>query len=511
MEKNNPLLPFAFTSSSFNDPLPLNTTPRHRSIIDENASSQYHTRTSSSINNQTTSTNDFNHLRRKLDFAPRLKRKMGESFNERDDVKRIDTHVSSEQPTEIDIDNSDNDVDDDYDNDNNEPYSLPPSSPLLDIPLISEFDFNTNTHRNYPIPDSPKANFAEIPPSEIEHLFIQPSPRKKVDINESPSRRRNRVILSSDADFGIDRFNRFKGASGSFNNQLPSSMGDNMDETSYESLRQSSYDKARSIILHSFEEVKTIINLESMNLYELPDEIKDMNKLVIFGNNNNQLDLALYQLYLSNNKLYMVPPTLFKFTKLNVLSLRQNRLTYLPPLIEKLTNLMDISLGANQLEWLPWQILNLPKLHTLLAGPNPFKPIPNDDDIPNTAAIPMNIVYNNHKCKYRTPIISLTNRPTPVPSLKNLCLNQIAKYDVTYKETKTWKRSIPKVHHNSIIQAITKGKYGDVCNQCIVIIVEPMAEVYEWWDILMNKNVPIRKQFCCQSCVERYLNSIREE
>ena len=43
MDKQNPLLPFAFSTSSITDEVPLNTAPRNRLIIDENASSMYHT------------------------------------------------------------------------------------------------------------------------------------------------------------------------------------------------------------------------------------------------------------------------------------------------------------------------------------------------------------------------------------------------------------------------------------------------------------------------------------
>ena len=37
MEKDNPLLPFAYTNSSINDSIPYDTTPRDKSTIDENA------------------------------------------------------------------------------------------------------------------------------------------------------------------------------------------------------------------------------------------------------------------------------------------------------------------------------------------------------------------------------------------------------------------------------------------------------------------------------------------
>ncbi|RLV93383.1 hypothetical protein JA1_002561 [Spathaspora sp. JA1] len=441
MEKNNPLLPFAFTSSSINDPLPLDTTPRARTVIDENASSQYHTRSTHLITPESDKNSGGNNRRVPLGnkVVPSLKRKLT-SFNERDDIKRLDVELA----TEVDV------LEDD----------LPPSSPPgFEIPLISEFDFSTNTSKY--VPESPK-NL----PSEPDVI----------------------LNISSEADFGIDRFNRFKG---SFTNELPSSSGVDVED-----VKSASYNKARSIILQAFEDIETILNLESMNLYEIPDEIKDLNNLVIFPEENNH---PTYQLYLSHNKLTTLPPSLFKFTKLNVLVLRHNKLTSISPLINKLVNLTDLTLSTNKITWFPWQLLHLPNLQTFMAGPNPLL-------TPDEKALECNSTLSNYKCRYRTKITYLVSKHnSKVPSLKSLCLDRIANYDITYKETKIWKRQTPKLYHNLIASAIFKGKQRDVCNQCDLIVVEPLAQVFEWWDILENKNVPIRKQFCCQGCIEKYL------
>ena len=100
MEKDNPLLPFAYTNSSINDSIPYDTTPRDKSTIDENASSKYHTRktvlsASSPLKPQ---------LRRvalsEQRFLPSLKRKMGESFNDKDNIKRVDLEDSYDDSNE---------------------------------------------------------------------------------------------------------------------------------------------------------------------------------------------------------------------------------------------------------------------------------------------------------------------------------------------------------------------------------------------------------------------------
>lgn len=575
MEKDNPLLPFAYTNSSINDSIPYDTTPRDKSTIDENASSKYHTRktvlsASSPLKPQ---------LRRvalsEQRFLPSLKRKMGESFNDKDNIKRVDLEDSyddsneeGETPTVINID-----IDNDNEQGENDKYQLPPSSPppalYSDAPLVSEFDFTTNIEYNFGVPKSPpKKVDLNLLPSEFDEF--NPIATTNNDSNNdnnndniknarnenSPIKKKPLKELSSDADFGIDRFNRFNGT---FNNQQPPALvftsstctvSTNNTSTGVEDVnekaRQTSYNRARDIILGCFEDMQTIINLEGMNLYDLPPEIKDLNNLVIFNlDNENDPSTATtatttiqsqsqlhsqavsYQLYLTNNNLTELPRALFKFTKLQVLALRVNQLKVIPPLIDKLSNLVDLSLGANSLKFLPYQILNLKKLISFRAGPNPFISIDdfNKNDIIDfttadvttdaDATSPANFSnqIESATLKYRTKIIYLIQQQqhhqpsTYLPSLTTLCLNKLANYDVSYQETKIWKRNVPQLYHQLIKLAITKGKFNfnDTCNQCDLIVVNPVAQVYEWYDILLNKNVPIRKQFCSQRCIDKYL------
>ncbi|KAK6459486.1 uncharacterized protein RJT20DRAFT_91102 [Scheffersomyces xylosifermentans] len=502
MDRKNPLLPFAFNSSSFNDQLPLDTTPRERAIIDENAGSQYHTRkTNLTLNRPVLN-------RPVLGAAPSLKRKMGESFNEKDDIKRRDQQIDSE-PTVVDDEYDEDDYEDaankshfepmasygefSHANNNNKenfPYTfLPPSSPPLEAtPLMSEFDFTTNTASQYNIPESPKAKDHHLLPSELDYFKEENETTMVRSQSQSYSPVKAGKHFSSDTDFGIDRFNRFKNPS---INQNPSSSGDRVYEEA-----QIAFNKARDIILSAFEDVRTLIDLEGMSLHELPDDIKDMNNLVIF---QSDLEPSTYQLYLTNNKLRDLPPSLFKFTKLNVLGIRHNKLTRIPPSIEKLVNLTDLNVGSNRLQFLPYQILDLPKLQTFRAGPNPFIKAPEDAiEIEASGSDP------THQKRFVSKMKYLTHSDYIVPSLKTICLNRLAKYDVTYQETKNWKKFTSKVHHALIVQAIAKGQYNETCSECTTIVVEPFAEVFEWWDILQNKEVPIRRQFCCGSCVKQY-------
>jgi NAD-dependent dihydropyrimidine dehydrogenase PreA subunit len=175
--------------------------------------------------------------------------------------------------------------------------------------------------------------------------------------------------------------------------------------------------------------------------------------LVVFG------AAPLYQLYLTNNKIRVLPPSLFRFTKLNVLALRQNRLSELPSAVGRLERLTDLYLGTNRLRYLPAAVLRLRHLAVLLAGPNPFLAVAPD---------------------------------------------AVARYDVLYRETKRWKHATPHLLHPLITRAILCGQYRHTCSQCNLVVVEPYAEVFEWWDILDNKLVPIKRDFCSGRCLHQW-------
>lgn len=477
MEKKTPLLPFAFNSNSFDDNLPLNTAPRHRSVIDQNAGSSFHTRTTEKT----------------LTVPPRLKRKMGASFNENDDTKRrgynndFERNFFMAQSTSYHVENSSEPldeatiVDDDFEDGDfaqgtvaGDKKLFPPSSPNL----MSEFDASTSY--NFPGTSPAKGNSHELNTSPIKDLDSgAPTPINTSPVKKSVSKQQSN--LSSDADFGIDKFNRFRSSKGCISSDFTD-----------EQYKRSAYNQARQIILDSFEEINPKIHLENLGLWEIPDEIKDMNNLVIFNE-----EPFLYQLYLGGNKLRSLPLSLIKFTKLNVLSVRHNKLEELPPIINKLQKLTDLNIGSNRIKFLPWQFLELSNLKTFGAGPNPFLPV-TDDAIP----ILTGTLNNFSQKKYVSKIKYFSD--AKVPLLKALCLNKLAHYDVSYQDTKAWKKTTNKVFHGLIIKAIEKGKFNDVCCECDLIVVEPVAEVFEWWDILLNKNIPIRRQFCSGKCVLKY-------
>ncbi|OBA20188.1 hypothetical protein METBIDRAFT_42982 [Metschnikowia bicuspidata var. bicuspidata NRRL YB-4993] len=488
MEKNSGLLPFAY--SSLNERSSLNTAPREKHVIDENARSMYHTRISGPAGPAPQSSHRVKGPT--LLLVPSIKRKMGESFYENDDKKRQDTNeemaiahqgklllsdlsaIRSASITAVDSDQSTDATEPDL-SDNiivaSETHNLPSSPP----PSIHASEYDVSIH-DYPVPESPVNR------------------RRRISLNTSPVKGASRVLhQSSEPDFGIDAFNRFKV---SFQGQCPSTDTDVNVEIGADSTGDPYlFLAARDIILQSFENVLPCVNLDGMQLTEIPDEIKDLNNLVIFNNGPSRV---LRQLFLTNNLIKVLNPSLFKFTKLNVLSLRRNQIRYLPNSIGKLQDLTDLNISMNNLRYLPPQILNLPNLSTLGAGPNPYLEIPED-----AIEVPSLLTQQNKVMRWVSPIrILQTQRNTA--SLKAICLDTVGKYDVSYSETKRWKKTIPRHLQSLVALAISKAKFLDCCENCDMIAVEPYAEVIEWWDILQNVNVPIKRKFCSGLCLQKY-------
>lgn len=454
MEKNNPLLPFAFKTSSLDEKVVLSTDPRDRSVIDENASSMYHTRNDASTRFQRDGT---------LPTMPSLKRKMGESFNEKDDIKRRDFDQDfgdlSDQEFQLGVS-----TDPDF------PKSeggIPSSPPVVPHPL--ELDISATT---YSVPHSPV---------KLHMNMLDTSPVKRV-----------KSVASSEADFGIDPFNRFKTSSYL---QCPSTDVE-MDLEQISDLSPA-HQEARARILQAFEDTDRSVSLANMGLTDIPEEVRDLNNLVVFS------ESAPAQLYLTNNNIQTINPALFAYTNLNVLSLRQNYIYSLPGAIKHLTNLVDLNIASNRIRYLPIQLLELTKLKTFRAGPNPFIPV-------SDGAICIKPTEAEDLPRFMSPIIYKSNKNTPVASLKTLCLDAIAHYDVTYRETRDWKKYTPKIYHNIMASAILKGRYEETCSECSMIVVEPYAEAFEWWDILKNTNVTFKREFCSGKCAKKHELRIKQ-
>lgn len=444
MNKDTPLLPFAYTKGGDEASIAYDTSPRPREVIDANASSSFHTRTPDLARNSQMVGGPPKRVPLPLLVAavPRLKRKLT-SYSEHDNHKRQNL---AEVPPSDDVETPDT--------------IYPPSSPPV---LALEYDEFTSQHFNFP----------PTLPDHDDPVLLRPRPPLRA------------MMPSLDADFGIDRFNRYKPLE-----EAPTSEVD-------PHLLQISLDKARQRIMTAFEECNPLLDLEGMELTDIPDEIADMEDLVVIGSH------AHFQVYASNNQLRSLQPLLFQFKKIEVLGLRHNKIETIPPLIGELTHLTDLNLAANRIKWLPWQFLHLaPNLKQFGSGPNPWLPVPDTaSEVPLPAEKPTFCRRYRGEIEYHRP-------QTPVPLLQTWCLHHLAQFDALYADTKDWKRAMDPMYHELISRAIWCRHYQDRCSQCEVLIVDPMALVYEWWDILQQRNIPIRFQFCSDRCVKRYQNQI---
>lgn len=450
MEKNDPLLPFAFTTSAQDDRIALSTDPRNRHVIDQNASSMYHTRG-----------------RRGglvLQGVPSFKRRMGESFNEKDNIKRRDyDETGSDVFVGSDVWGSD--------------ASDEARGACDQMTRGTSRDACGRVSRLHTVCSSPPAE----PPSEYDAAHDMTVPDSPFP-DASPTRRPLHA-QSSEADFGIDPFNRFKFSS---LNQLQFTDHDVDDDAAFP--------QARTIILQAFENMCPSVSLAHMGLTDIPDEVRDLDSLVVFETPSQMTR----QLYLNNNNLSVLNPNLFEFSRLNVLSLRQNKLVFIPRSIEKLQNLRDLNISSNQLRHLPPQILDLAALRTFRAGPNPYIEV-----TPDAVRVTENDARYARGLRWVSLMIFQRAEST-VPTLKTLVLDTVANYDVTYRETKSWKRAVPKLYHPLIALAISKGQFRETCNECDVVVVESYAKIYEWWDILQNADIPIKRRFCSGKCAAAY-------
>ncbi|KAK9464388.1 hypothetical protein V1512DRAFT_230915 [Lipomyces arxii] len=260
---------------------------------------------------------------------------------------------------------------------------------------------------------------------------------------------------------------------------------------------------AVDIIRQALDEGKCNIELDSMGIREIPEEISDLRNMVSLvsgfnGNDTSPLWPSI-RVFLSNNFISRIPPNLFLVDNITVLSLRNNQLASLPNSISRLRNLENLSVDGNQLTSLPSQILDLKRLHVLLLHPNPFHPLPPGKNISRLSQAPA--AY----CAYASaPKVS---KVSVVPPLSELCLRILASYKATTKEIKNWK--LPFHILNSVKHATVMNEYGNTCGNCKAFMVNETAYVLEWWNgVAGQSGVVIKRDFCSNSCIEAWKKSL---
>jgi Leucine-rich repeat (LRR) protein len=124
----------------------------------------------------------------------------------------------------------------------------------------------------------------------------------------------------------------------------------------------------------------TQLSLRGAELATAPEGIKTLSKLNWLDLGENKLEAlpdpalmsAVKTLYLNDNALTALPPSIGSLTQLTYLNLDRNRLTVLPAEIGNLPNLAYLRLSGNQLTALPDSVANLKNLKRLYLKGNPL-------------------------------------------------------------------------------------------------------------------------------------------
>ncbi|RDB23747.1 Leucine-rich repeat-containing protein 10B [Hypsizygus marmoreus] len=128
------------------------------------------------------------------------------------------------------------------------------------------------------------------------------------------------------------------------------------------------------------------------------------------------------QLFLSGNRIFVLPTLLFTLQNLSVLSIRGNYLTYIPPEIHYLHNLQTLNIANNKIKFLPAEMLQM-SLIQLHLHPNPFiEPPPPSDGRPFLQTLSISQRHLQTEALHRR-LVSKTKYLLPqVPPLTELSL-----------------------------------------------------------------------------------------
>ncbi len=129
------------------------------------------------------------------------------------------------------------------------------------------------------------------------------------------------------------------------------------------------------------------INLDGMELTNLPNEIGNLEQLnTIYLSNNYLTKLPksftklsnLEIIYLDNNRFSEFPEILFLLKKIKILNLGNNHISTIPNKIGNMVSLEELDIGENNLSEIPSSIGKLLKLRILTLWDNNLTSLPNE-------------------------------------------------------------------------------------------------------------------------------------
>ncbi|KAK9458347.1 hypothetical protein V1511DRAFT_455050 [Dipodascopsis uninucleata] len=265
---------------------------------------------------------------------------------------------------------------------------------------------------------------------------------------------------------------------------------------------------AIDIIRAAVEDGKADIDLDSLDVSEIPDDIADLKNLVsLVSGFNGCNDTGPLQpdvrIYLSNNRIERIPPSLLEVDNITVLSLRNNLLKEIPNSIARLRNLKNLSLGGNNLRYLPAQILDLRHLQVLAVHPNPLEPLPIISRTDGKAVV--KVATSSKSFSSNSFGISLTSsfNNTYVPTLSEICLRILSGYNASDKEINKW--NLASNINKMISTSREMYTLQNSCGQCGRFLVKEVGYAYEWWNSIAGVNgLVLRRDFCCGRCIDQW-------
>ena len=215
--------------------------------------------------------------------------------------------------------------------------------------------------------------------------------------------------------------------------------------------------------------------LEGMGIYEIPNNIQNLDSLVNLSFSDNELDyipdeignlISLNTLILSNNVLVEIPETIENLGNLEFFHLPGNQLTELPFSISNISSLLSLNINNNNFTTFPSPLLQLNNLKYVYIANNAINSIPTNINLISSIQI-LSAFSNN-----------ISVLPTSVGELSNLY-----HFDFANNALTTIPETICNIYDNLTVfniglnyicspypECITENQLGEQdiseCNEC---------------------------------------------